>query len=119
VTSAESLKTFGTISLGTDFMREMIQFGELVIRQDGTTYIDRELAPSSLCLALWLAFVPEPFRELATYHMSNIARRYLNAVATQKTIDQMIAEFQSKVDSECEARKLDRQGWKAQNWGDI
>lgn len=110
--SEESLKKLGTISLGTEFMKQMIQYGELVYdEKTSRAWIDRELNPHALCFELWMCFVPELFRRAAQYYMTCIASCYIQSKATQQTIDEIISKFQSQMDASMKDGTLDDQGW--------
>jgi len=110
--SINTLHKFGTISLGHDYMKSLIKFGEILEdRERGTIEIQSELAPGSLNVAIWLSFVPLPFRERAQSLIQSIGKEYVGEPATEQTLDQIILEFQDQMYQDELAGHLTSQGW--------
>jgi len=93
MTDAESLEKFGTVSFGSDFMRQTIRYGTPVYREDH--YIDWQGPFDRLNLDVWFSFVPETYQELARgIALGSAAHSVLHMQATEQTRQAFIAILQ-------------------------
>lgn len=96
------LNKWGTIAFTHDFMHQTIGFGDPVIDDDGVFRgFDVEANPTNLCVAVWLAFVPEVYRGRAEILARSVGKQVLHEKVTPEIkavfIDQLLALINKKL----------------------
>lgn len=109
----QELKWFselGTIMFDPRIMHEHLFFGTSYL--DGSGKFFKEVSDkSSLCAAVWLAFVPDVFREMARSVLFETAKKYAFQKVSKSLKDDIISEFQARVYLAIADGNLTRDGW--------
>lgn len=94
-----SLKRWGTIAFDSEFMRKTIGFGVPIFSESEFKGFDAERFPNSLCLSVWLSFVPECYRD----QCESIAIKTVNDFAGERIVESTLTAFISRLKGAIEA----------------
>lgn len=90
-----TFERYGTVAFERDFILSLIGFGDLVENADGSISI--ESPGSTLQLGVWLAAVPEVYRDKATDIAWRVTRNLRGQKATQQMLHRIATEIHAKL----------------------
>lgn len=74
--------------------------------------IDRDRAPSTLCLAVWASFIPEAFIKKAKWVAALIIKEFEFEVTSNRQLDMFVKLYRARVELDISKGYITKDGWR-------